>query len=379
MGRFAYLLPAMTRMRRSEEDLLAHTALGLWDLEDLPSFRTGVLAHLRALVDCELASYNEIGAGPGEVFIVADPAETLNVDGEMFAAFSEHALQNPLAAHFVRTGETRALRLSDFISHRKLHSLELYDMVYRHIDTEYQLAFTVPTEGQLIGITLNRVGRDFDEREQALLDAARAIVIPAYRNLHDRARLDAILRVLDGEDQAPSAIFLVEQSGMIQPAHDRAERLLCLLAADRSTIDALRSWASLQRHGRLNGAVPLRLDTPEGLLEARYLHGASGNLDAIAIHLLLSSRPQGLDTLGLTRRQTEVLDLLWRGSTNAEIACALSISEHTVRHHLEDIYRRLGVKSRVAASQVASGALTGSDTFLGADMNARAILSRSTT
>src|ERR1700733_4723656 len=140
----------MPGARRSDEDLLARTALGLWELEDLPSFRTGVLTLLRELVGCELASYNEIGTDSGEVFVLADPAESLNVGGEMFEAFAELALQNPLAAHFASAGETRTLRLSDFISRRKLHALDLYNHVYRHIDTEYQLAFTVPTRGQMI-------------------------------------------------------------------------------------------------------------------------------------------------------------------------------------------------------------------------------------
>ena len=35
------------------------------------------------------------------------------------------------------------------------------------------------------------------------------------------------------------------------------------------------------------------------------------------------------------------------------------ISEHTVRHHLEDIYRRLNVSSRAAAAQLATRALVG--------------------
>ncbi len=348
---------------RSDEDLLARTALGLWELEDLPSFRAGVLTLLRELVGCELASYNEIGTDTGEVFVLADPAESLNVGGEMFEAFAEFALQNPLAAHFARAGETRTprrtLRLSDFISRRKLHALDLYNHVYRHIDTEYQLAFTVPTRGQMIGITLNRARRDFDERELALLQRARALVIPAYRNLHDRARLHALLQASDGEEPGPFAVFLFEQSGLLQPAHDRAERLMRRLLAEPSTIDALRGWSCLQRCGRSGGAAALRLDTSEGELEARYLYGTQGNLDAIAIRPLLGSQPQSLRALGLTRRQAEVLHLLWQGNTNAEIAVALNISEHTARHHLESIYRQLGVNSRVAAAHIATRTLSG--------------------
>jgi DNA-binding CsgD family transcriptional regulator len=351
----------MSGGRRSDEDLLAHTALGLWELEDLPSFRSGVLAHLRRLVDCASASYNEIGPDAEEIFVVADPAEMLEANDATLEAFAAYALQNPLAAHCARTGDTRTLRLSDFISRRGLHALDLYDQVYRHIETEYQLAFTVPAEGQLIGITLNRAGRDFDERELALLGAARKIVIPAYRNLHDRARLDALMRALDGEAPGPCAVFMVEQSGLLAPAHERAERLLRELSADRVTLDTLRGWARLQRRARAGGSASLRLDTGDSELEARYMYGAPGNLDAIAIRLPAGSRPQAsLRALGLTRRQAEVLHLLWQGATNAEIALALNISEHTVRHHLENIYRELNVNSRVAAAHIATGTLSAS-------------------
>jgi ATP/maltotriose-dependent transcriptional regulator MalT len=53
--------------------------------------------------------------------------------------------------------------------------------------------------------------------------------------------------------------------------------------------------------------------------------------------------------LGLSGRQTEVLALLARGRSNAEIAQALHVSPHTVKKHLEHIYDRLGVRSRAAA------------------------------
>jgi DNA-binding NarL/FixJ family response regulator len=99
------------------------------------------------------------------------------------------------------------------------------------------------------------------------------------------------------------------------------------------------------------------LTTGAGELAARYLHGSPGNLDAIAVRVVRPVEPQALRALGLTRRQADVLHLLWLGSTNAEIAATLTISEHTVRHHLEDIYSELGVRSRVAAARVAGRTL----------------------
>jgi len=57
--------------------------------------------------------------------------------------------------------------------------------------------------------------------------------------------------------------------------------------------------------------------------------------------------------LSLTARQAEVLLRLAAGRTNAGIAADLGISVNTVARHVEAIYRRLGVNTRVAAARVA--------------------------
>lgn len=50
--------------------------------------------------------------------------------------------------------------------------------------------------------------------------------------------------------------------------------------------------------------------------------------------------------LGLTPKEVEVVRLLAEGRSNAGIAMALYISEHTARHHTERIMRKLEVHSR---------------------------------
>jgi DNA-binding NarL/FixJ family response regulator len=56
---------------------------------------------------------------------------------------------------------------------------------------------------------------------------------------------------------------------------------------------------------------------------------------------------------GLTLREVEVLQLLARGLTNAQIAEALVVSQLTVKAHLRSIYSKLGVTSRSAAARYA--------------------------
>ena len=52
----------------------------------------------------------------------------------------------------------------------------------------------------------------------------------------------------------------------------------------------------------------------------------------------------------LSTREIEVLRLVARGGTNKEVAGELVVSEHTVARHLSNIYTKLGVGSRSAAT-----------------------------
>lgn len=59
------------------------------------------------------------------------------------------------------------------------------------------------------------------------------------------------------------------------------------------------------------------------------------------------------DTHGLTSRELEVLRLVAAGRTNRQIATELVISEHTVARHVQNIFAKLGLSSRTAASAFA--------------------------
>jgi DNA-binding NarL/FixJ family response regulator len=62
-----------------------------------------------------------------------------------------------------------------------------------------------------------------------------------------------------------------------------------------------------------------------------------------------AAAPGEAQAAGLTERERKILQAAARGMTTAQISRELWISEHTVKFHLTNVYRKLGVSNRAAA------------------------------
>ena len=58
----------------------------------------------------------------------------------------------------------------------------------------------------------------------------------------------------------------------------------------------------------------------------------------------------GVPPAGLSKREVEVLGLVIRGLSNRQMAEALFVSPKTVDHHIQHIYDKIGVSTRVGAT-----------------------------
>jgi DNA-binding NarL/FixJ family response regulator len=79
--------------------------------------------------------------------------------------------------------------------------------------------------------------------------------------------------------------------------------------------------------------------------------GAAGDLDLL--DRLVSAGEAGRDATVLTPRELEVLKLVATGRTNQAIASELVLSEKTVARHLSNIFAKLDLSSRSAATAYA--------------------------
>jgi DNA-binding CsgD family transcriptional regulator len=333
---FAYLAARLTSAH-TLEDLASECVTGLKDL--MPSSatsldRVGANGHggqtlaSTGVSDYFLAKYEQIGRQ-------ADPLLRTAMRGR--CAVDNRALMSPD-------------RWRELPVYRDVFSLHrLTNVVYAPVIVRGEVVATI------------NVGRDdslgpFDEHEVELINAAAVVAGASFTALDER---DQLIRE---RDLLSAALDICDEPVVATDSHRgrrhlnvAARRLLARLDPQGPGLDELllRSDADArtlvaERHVRLADGRSAVLSCRSALVE---------NLPGVLVSFprLLDSRDDRLGELvesSLTPREREVARLVARGLRDAEVADALALSPHTVKQHVKSVYRKLGVRSRVALARL---------------------------
>jgi DNA-binding CsgD family transcriptional regulator len=323
-------------------------------------FRLHAIARLRSLVPADMTAWVETRIGRPEVEAIASPRDLLPDGPRRFARIRD---EHPVLAHFERSRHGGAAKLSDFFTRARYHRLPIYQEFFRPAGIEHQISIALPSAGRrLIRITLNRAHGDFSERDRLVLNLVRPHVAEALANAEALESIGGARTNLERVAEVADVGIVIVRGGRVAYLNPRArEQLSAYFAASpmlpRRLPDTLAEWLGTRRRPRGDGGValprkPLFVERDDSLLEIRALSDADGQLLVLRERLTRIAPPR-LESLGLTRRQAEVLAWLAQGKANIEIATILAISPHTVGRHVEAIFEKLGVQTRTAAAAAA--------------------------
>jgi DNA-binding CsgD family transcriptional regulator len=214
-------------------------------------------------------------------------------------------------------------------------------------------------EGEAAGAALRRA---LSEASEPL---TRAALLPAYIEIMlatgDLEQARAACRDLEdvAEHQGSRALRAMSDyaRGAVDLAEGDARGALVALRRACRTWQELAAPCETARTRTLVGQACAALgdrDTAAMELEAaRDTFAKLGAAPELARVESLASRPGDRDLHGLTKRELQILRVLATGKSNREIAALLTISDHTVRRHLQNIFAKLGVSSRAGATAFA--------------------------
>jgi DNA-binding CsgD family transcriptional regulator len=299
-------------------------------------FPPELLATFRRLVPCNVVCFSEQDRVERKTLSCTGFPDDEDEEEIPFDVYWRLRHEHPVCHYQDVTGDFRAFKWTDFVSRRELRRRQIYAELFKATGTEYQLVVGLDAPFWHTKVfTFNRGGgRDFGERDRDVLDVLRPNLAQLYRAAQDRRRLREVLAV---HDRSEGAVVLL----------DRGDRIAFASAAARDLLDRYFGRTGVQLPEELRSRLReprqattcelLRVDARDRSLVVHLVDGA----------LLLEERPR---IARLTPREREILDLVAKGRTNAEIAEALWLSPGTVRRHLENVFAKLGVHTRTAAA-----------------------------
>lgn len=177
-------------------------------------------------------------------------------------------------------------------------------------------------------------------------DGAEA-VDAVRRHRPDVVCLDVQMPNVDGLEAArriaalpdPPAVLVLttfdHDDALFQALEAGASGFLLKNASPERLIDAVRTVAA--------GDALLAPDVTRRVISRATATAAPASADAAP------AADVALASAGLTERETEVLRLLARGLSNAEIAAELFVGDATVKTHVSNVLQKLGLRDRIQA------------------------------
>ena len=243
--------------------------------------------------------------------------------------------QHPTVVYFGRTGGGEAIRFSDLVSRAQYRGSALYEHFFRPVEVAYKLDTRIPTGSTHVDVGCCRARGDFSDAERATLEALNPHLTALLRRAEAGAATSR-LRARFGLTAREGEVLALLAQGMGNG--DIARTLFLSVGTVRKHLEHV--YAKLGVSTR-TAAVACALD---------------GSITAPAREILRrleATEPAG--AYALTPRELEVLTRASLGETNAAIAVELHVAPETVNKHLDNVYGKLGVKSR---SQAAGRALS---------------------
>jgi DNA-binding CsgD family transcriptional regulator len=357
----------MPRLKHFELQALSSTLLELYSPSPQANLPARFFAALKRHLSCDNYCYSEF-SNQGAACMAFEPA--LRVDTNVFNHYVD---QHPTIAAFIKDQIRSSLKISDFLSLNQWRRSDLWNNCFRLENLNYQLGYLALNPGPRLGLALNRTKRDFTDGERALFD----LLIPHLLQVFQTSQLFS--RRQDPKEANGQAWLIADSTGQILSETNQALHWLTEYFGHNGSLPArIRDWLR-QRAAAFNDSNGLVSPLQDFSIQRGATHLTVRSLsppDSPEQRLLLSKdhqelHPQPLQSLGLTKREAEVLFWISHGKRNSEIGQILGARTRTIAKHLEKIFVKLGVETRTAAANAALEVLHSSSSGNGSSHSAR--------
>jgi two-component system nitrate/nitrite response regulator NarL len=222
--------------------------------------------------------------------------------------------------------------------------------------TDRTISILLATDAPILRDAMRTIiGNTPDLKFIGCIEAHEEIVAAARKSSPRLVILDAslepgsLLKIIDGIVQGDSKVLLIggeeDDDSLLQALFGGASGIIGRKATPDLICRSIRAvvagelWVTRQMTSRFIDLLRSGSPQPASVTRtaARILNRGRAQ----------NEQPPSGENYGLTKRELQIVGALVEGQTNKDIAATFGVSEYTVKHHLTNIFDKLGVYNRV--------------------------------
>jgi len=258
----------------------------------------------------------------------------------------------------------KVVAISDIMPTAQYENTEFYldflkeDMLY------YELAIPLKINNDLIGgIGVFKQKDDpFTDRDIAILNRVNEFIASEFWTFLQYSNINKECQVYSNYfDETPAGVIIIDKRCSIIRYNKAAEAFAANLQLGNSPYDSMKHFIheafSKFSHKLKNDRLDFKFYYKSYKITIIYnlISSICEGLDPVYMIFITEGGgekwgvPCLPESYNLTERESEILTLVKNGLSNGEIAETLFISKHTVKAHMENIFKKLKVNNRTAA------------------------------
>ncbi len=255
----------------------------------------------------------------------------------------------------------KVVSVTDIMSYDQFVNTEYYSDFIKKINLHYEVILPLRTDDELlgmIGVFKSKEEGEFTSRDSMILNKINDHIAYNLKTFQyiNKIQTDQQLYKCCSQ-QSPLGILVLNQDFSLLYYNEQASLYCRDITVSQSVQGAISQVLNIIIEKIINRAfdTAVTLHSYKIRIIPQIIPGPGGSFDTIYITYLTGVdqlNAQVIERLAgiysLSNREQEILKLIYNGFSNQEIAQKYYISIHTVKSHIESIFRKMGINKRTS-------------------------------
>lgn len=289
--------------------------------------------------------------------------EGLNMDDSLFLIYKDYYHKTDIfyPKKYINYHSNSSILITDLMSYKEYEKTEYYMDFLSNQNLYFQIALPLKNNNKLlggIGIFKEKDDKIFTKQEISMLNTISKLISYKLDNILTIDKITMEKQIFKNcMEQPSSAIIILDSEYKVFYYNDTLKEICCKITKEISFSNALQKLKTIIAANIINymannnNYIDIHLNLYNLKIISTSLPSIINRFETfyiVYIDKISNSHEMFSKKYNLTKRELEITTLILEGYTNKEISNKLFISPHTVKTHVENIFRKVNVSNRIS-------------------------------